>query len=106
MERHPRGTVDLVVSEDACRLHLAGEFDLDNSELILEVFLRALREPAPEIELDLSRVTLLSSAAVSSLLQAASVADERHRHLTIVAVSDVAERVIDVLGLARFFERS
>lgn len=106
MDRFPRGTVDLVVDDERCRLVLAGEFDLENSDVIVEGLLRALREPVVEIDLDLARVTLLSSAAVSALLQATSVAEDRHRRLLLVSASPTAERVLDVLGLMRFFERS
>ena len=83
---------------------LAGQFDVDNSELIVEAFLRAMREPAIVVELDLSRVTLLSSAAVSSLLQGAALGDDRHRSTTLVAASPMATRVLETLGLLRFFE--
>lgn len=104
MNRDPRGTVDLQCDDARCVLTLAGQFDLDNSELIVEAFLRAMREPSTTVELDLSRVTLLSSAAVSSLLQGMALADERHRRTSLVAVSPIAQRVLDTLGLLRFFE--
>ena len=83
---------------------LAGQFDVDNSELIVEAFLRAMREPATVVELDLSRVTLLSSAAVSSLLQGTALGDDRRRSTTLVAASPMAARVLETLGLLRFFE--
>ena len=104
MNRDPRGTVDLQCDADRCVLTLTGQFDLDNSELIVEGFLRAMREPATIVELDLSRVTLLSSAAISSLLQGMALADERSRNTSLVGVSPIAERVLDTLGLLRFFE--
>jgi anti-anti-sigma factor len=104
VNRDPRGTVDLQCDEDRCVLTLTGQFDLDNSELIVEGFLRAMREPATLVELDLSRVTLLASAAVSSLLQGMALADEWQRQISLVAVSKMAERVLDTLGLLRFFE--
>ena len=105
LNRDPRGTVDLQCDDSRCVLTLAGQFDLDNSELIVEAFLRAMREPVDTLELDLARVTLLSSSAVSSLLQGMALSDERHRCTTLVAVSPMAERVLDTLGLLRFFEQ-
>jgi anti-anti-sigma factor len=104
VNRDPRGTVDLQCDHERCLITLAGQFDIDNSELIVEGFLRAMREPATAVELDLSMVTLLSSAAVSSLLQGTALGDERHRTTTLVAASPMVERVLDTLGLLRFFE--
>ena len=104
MNRDPRGTADLQCDDERCLLTLAGQFDIDNSELIVEAFLRAMREPVTVVELDLSRVTLLSSAAVSSLLQGSALGDERHRAITLVAASPMASRVLETLGLLRFFE--
>jgi anti-anti-sigma factor len=98
------GTVEVDVGPDRCRLSLRGDFDVDNCDVILDGIRHALDQTAPIIDLDLAAVTLLSSSAISSLLQGASLAERQHRQLQLVAASPMARKVLDVLGVTRLFD--
>jgi anti-anti-sigma factor len=101
--RRPAGSVELVADGPRWCLILTGDFDVDNCDAIVDAIRRVVREPAPTIDVDLSGVSLLSSAAVAALLQAASLVDSQHGRLELVGVSRAAGRVLGVLGVDHFF---
>jgi anti-anti-sigma factor len=106
MRRRLEGTVEVDTSEGRCRLVLIGEFDVADSDAIIEGVRTALQDDAPVIELDLSQTTLLSSSAISALLQGASLADGQGRRLHMTAVSPSVGHALEVLDVARLFDAS
>jgi anti-anti-sigma factor len=91
-------------SPETCRLVLVGDFDVANCDAILDGIRSALADRAPVIEVDLSRTTLLSSAAIAELLQGASLADGQGRRLRISASSPAVARTLETLDVARLFD--
>jgi anti-anti-sigma factor len=89
-QRTDGGTVTIRVFGDVDPL-TAGELD--------EALTAALRDGADGIAVDLGQVTYFGSDGVRALIETAAAAGKSDRSIAVTAASDIALRVLTVVGL-------
>lgn len=87
-------------------VRLSGEFDITNCTRIGEVFASALEAGCTAVQVDMSEVSFIGSASMRELLQARRRLREANVRVTLAAVSPVAHRVMDLLGLDLFRDKA
>jgi anti-anti-sigma factor len=65
--------------------------------------LDAMDAQGPEITLDMSRVTFMDCAGLSVLSMVRNEAISRGGHVTLVGLTDMSSRLLQVFGLHRLF---
>jgi anti-anti-sigma factor len=84
-------------SDGACRLKLAGEFDISGRELADEVLARATE--APKIVLDLSELNFIDSMGIHFVVTAHQAAQAAGREFSIVRGGPEVDRIFQLVGL-------
>jgi anti-anti-sigma factor len=80
-------------------LHVAGAVDSNTAPELQEALLRATAAPTGAVELDLAKVSYMSSAGLRALLLAAKALQKRGERLTL---SNVPPQILNVLNLTGF----
>jgi anti-anti-sigma factor len=80
-------------------LHVVGAVDSNTAPDLQEALLRATEGPTGGVELDLGKVSYMSSAGLRTLLLAAKALQKRGERLT---VSHVPPQILNVLNLTGF----
>lgn len=83
-------------------LKLEGTFDRDNLVSIRDRLLDALSEGF-NLDIDLSAVTRIDSAALAGLVEALNEARKRGLRLTLAATSETVEKMLRLTRLDRLF---
>jgi anti-anti-sigma factor len=84
-------------------LSFEGEVTIQRAGELKQALLAALAGPG-DLALDLGAVTDLDSAGVQLLLLGKTLAEGRRKALRVVAVSQAARRVLDLLNVAAALE--
>ena len=80
-------------------LHAAGVVDSNTAPELQSALLRATEAPTGGVELDLAKVSYMSSAGLRALLLAAKALQKRSERLS---VSNVPPQILNVLNLTGF----
>ncbi|MFG1674058.1 STAS domain-containing protein [Micromonospora sp. NPDC049282] len=91
------------VQGDVTRVSVAGEIDLSNAHLLMEL-LENVAAPTPLVAVDLSEVTFFGANGTDALVRARRLVAERGGRLTLCDPSPVVRRVLDVTGTLTGFE--
>jgi anti-sigma B factor antagonist len=96
--------VDVVRSEGTVELAVRGEIDI----VSIEGFRQALRDAVLEgprvVNLDLSDVRFVGSEGISTLIEVRKLADRNQVKFRIVKASKRVGSVLELLGLAGYFD--
>ncbi len=82
---------------------LEGDLTIYNANAIRD-FLLAFLDDSAELELDLSKVNEMDSAAIQLLLSACKQAGRQQKTLRLGALSDFATEVFRLVNLKQFFK--
>ena len=85
--------------ESAIVLSVVGAVDSNTAPELQEALLRATEAPTGGVELDLAKVSYMSSAGLRALLLAAKALQKRSERLS---VSNVPPQILNVLNLTGF----
>jgi anti-sigma B factor antagonist len=85
-------------------LHIAGAVDSNTAPELQEVLLRAAESPTGAVELDLAKVSYMSSAGLRALLLAAKALQKRGERLSLSSVPPQIRNVLNLTGFATFIE--
>lgn len=92
------------IIREAAVVRLAGEFDINARDEILDVLLEAVREAGPaEVVLDFDAVAFLDSEAMGALIEGLNAGREVDVPLRIVNARGMVHRVLDVSGVLALF---
>ncbi|MCZ7440076.1 STAS domain-containing protein [Micromonospora sp. WMMC241] len=91
------------VRGDVTRVSVAGEVDLSNAHLLVEL-LENVAARSPLVAVDLSEVTFFGAHGTDALVRARRLVTERGGRLTLCYPSPVVRRVLDVTGTLDGFE--
>ena len=85
-------------------LHVAGAVDSNTAPELQEALLRATEAPAGAVELDLAKVSFLSSAGLRVLLMAAKALQKRGERLRLINVPLPIQNILNLTGFATFID--
>jgi anti-anti-sigma factor len=85
---------------------VTGDLDLATAPDLQAECDKAVAEKPSEIRLDLSALTFIDSSGISVLVKTHHELAEAGAKLVLHQIDDRTRRVLDVAGLADFFERS
>ena len=85
-------------------LHVAGAVDSNTAPELQQALLRAIEAPDSHVELDLAKVSFLSSAGLRALLMAAKSLQKRGERLRLVNVPLPIQNVLNLTGFATFID--
>lgn len=80
-------------------LHVAGAVDSNTAPELQDALLRATEAPTCAVELDLAKVSYMSSAGLRALLLAAKALQKRSERLSL---SNVPPQILNILNLTGF----
>jgi anti-anti-sigma factor len=87
-------------------LHAVGPVDSNTAAQLQEPLLRAAEGPAGGVELDLAKVSYMSSAGLRALLMAAKALQKRSERLKLINVPLPIKNVLNLTGFATFIDVS
>ena len=85
-------------------LHVAGAVDSNTAPALQEALLRATDAPSGGVELDLARVSYMSSAGLRALLLAAKALQKRGERLSLLSVPPQILNVLNLTGFTTFID--
>jgi len=98
--------VDSTTEGDAVIITVRGDVDLATAPALQAECERAVDADTAIVRLDLSGLTFLDSSGISVLVKTHQDLEESGGTLVLHRLDDRTRRVLDVAGLADFFERS
>jgi anti-anti-sigma factor len=90
-------------SADVLRVYLRGQLVYETLEATQSCWGAVRAGARPRVELDLSGVSFMASAALGSLISLRHSLESRGCSLRIRAMSDAVREILDVTGLIRLF---
>lgn len=97
-------TIGIVPRDGYVTLHSRGEIDMCTSPLLRDAALRAMRDHATTLHLDMKEVTFMDSTRFEALLATRRRVDQEGGRLILCQPSRSVLRVLEVTGVARLFE--
>jgi anti-sigma B factor antagonist len=97
--------VNLIRSDRSVVVRLAGDIDMLTSSVLGAGLRRALERQPRELAIDMSRVSLLSAAGITMLLETKAAADSRGVALILVDCPRHVRRTLQLTDLHEFFEQ-
>jgi anti-anti-sigma factor len=85
-------------------LSAAGEIDMSTADKLRDTALKALSQYGPNLHLDLSRVEFMDSTGLQVLVATHRRAKLEGGHVHVVDPGHAVVRVLEVSGLAGYFE--
>jgi anti-sigma B factor antagonist len=85
-------------------LHIAGVVDSDTAPELQKALLRATEAPSGAVELDLAKVSYMSSAGLRALLLAAKALQKRGERLSLLNVPPPIRNVLNLTGFTTFID--
>lgn len=85
-------------------LHVVGAVDSNTAPELQEALMRATEAPTGGVELDLARVSYMSSAGLRVLLMAAKALQKRSERLKLINVPLPIQNVLNLTGFATFID--
>jgi len=85
-------------------LHVAGAVDSNTAPTLQEALLRATEAPSGTVELDLAKVSYMSSAGLRALLLAAKALQKRGERLRLLNVPPQILNVLNLTGFTTFID--
>ena len=86
------------------RISVAGEIDMSNAHLLVELVESLVRPPPVAVEVDLSEVTFFCAHGISALLRARRLLADRGGRLTVRNPSAIVRRVLGITDALRELE--
>ncbi|QLQ39069.1 STAS domain-containing protein [Micromonospora robiginosa] len=99
----PIMSLSCAVRGDVTRVSVAGEVDLSNAHLLVEL-LENVAVQGPLVAVDLSKVTFFGAHGIDALMRIRNLMAERGGRLTLCYPSPVVRRVLGVTGTFSGFE--
>jgi anti-anti-sigma factor len=97
-------TIDIRIRDDVARITLTGRFDFEVHRVFKNAYLPLLDKPAVrEIEVEMSKVSYMDSAALGMLMLLHDRAKETHKRVTLLNPSTEAEQVMDIANFRKIF---
>jgi anti-anti-sigma factor len=90
--------------ESTVVLRAVGAVDSNTAPELQEALLRATEGPTGTVELDLAKVSYMSSAGLRVLLLAAKALQKRGERLTLLAVPPQIHNVLNLTGFTTFID--
>jgi anti-anti-sigma factor len=90
--------------ESTVVLHATGRVESNTAPQLQEPLLRAAEAPTGAVELDLAKVSYMSSAGLRVLVQAAKVLQKRGERLRLVNVPLQIYNVLNLAGFTSFID--
>ena len=87
-------------------LHAIGAVDSNTAPELQQALLRATEAPSGGVELDLAKVSYMSSAGLRALLMAAKALQKRSERLKLINVPLPIKNVLNLTGFATFIDVS
>jgi anti-sigma B factor antagonist len=87
-------------------LHVDGAVDSNTAPELQAALLRATEAPTGSVELDLAKVSYMSSAGLRALLLAAKALQKRSERLKLINVPLPIKNVLNLTGFATFIDVS
>ncbi|KAB1912094.1 STAS domain-containing protein [Micromonospora sp. AMSO31t] len=78
------------------RIRVAGEIDMSNAHLLVELVASLARRPPVTVEVDLSEVTFFCAHGISALLRARRLLADRGGRLTLRDPSSIVRRILGI----------
>jgi anti-sigma B factor antagonist len=85
-------------------LHVAGAVDSNTAPELQEALLRATEAPSGTVELDLAKVSYMSSAGLRALALAAKALQKRGERLRLVNVPLQIYNILNLAGFTSFID--
>ncbi len=85
-------------------LHAVGAVDSNTAPELQEALLRATEDSSGAVELDLAKVSCMSSAGLRALLLAAKALQKRGERLTLLNVPPQILNVLNLTGFTTFID--
>ena len=85
-------------------LHVAGAVDSNTAPELQAALLRATEAPSGTVELDVAKVSYLSSAGLRALLLAAKALQKRGERLSLSNVPPQIQNVLNLTGFTTFID--
>jgi anti-anti-sigma factor len=85
-------------------LHVVGAVDSNTAPELQEALLRATAAPTGSVELDLAKVSYMSSAGLRALLLAAKALQKRSERLRLLNVPPQILNVLNLTGFTTFID--
>ena len=85
-------------------LHVAGTVDSNTAAELQEALLRATESSSGAVELDLEKVSYMSSAGLRALLLASKALQKRGERLTLLNVPPQILNVLNLTGFTTFID--
>lgn len=98
--------VESTTEGDAVIISVRGDVDLATAPALRAECERAVERTPEIVRLDLSGLTFLDSSGISVLVKTHQELEGQGGTLVLHRVDDRTRRILDVAGLADFFERS
>jgi anti-sigma B factor antagonist len=94
-------TMSVATRGRVCRIGLTGDVTAVTGTRLSQAVHAAVRDGAVSVELDMTGVKFLDSSGIQSLIRSREVAAQDFQsRVTVVAMSRLVQRVLDVTGLA------
>lgn len=90
--------------ESTVVLRVVGAVDSNTAPQLQEALLRATEAPTGTVELDLAKVSYMSSAGLRALLLAAKALQKRGERLTLLNVPPQILNVLNLTGFTTFID--
>jgi anti-anti-sigma factor len=90
--------------ESAVVLHVEGPVDSDTAAFLQEPLLHAAESPSGAVQIDLARVSYMSSAGLRVLLLAAKALQKRAERLRLLNVPPQIYNVLNLAGFTSFID--
>lgn len=87
---------------DVLVIQLVGEFDFSERERLVDAF--AIARSASLVVVNLEKTTYIDSSALQCLAEAQAATNRRGAALILTGVAGAVQRLLEVSGLAQFFD--
>ena len=99
LEQRTCFTAELQNSEDKTVVVLSGEIDISVVPALQDSLALAVEGAAPNVNIDLSRVTFLDSTGIGRLVEACRAVRDRGRAFSVTRPPGMPRRVLEIEGL-------